>query len=170
MTALVSFLNSVLFHSLWEDSIIAVLLAMGLRATSRQAPTVRYGMACIGLVLIAIAPVVTAAATHLTGNVVPATVGHPADLLPPVNTVTFTALLAASRSSTIPSWRDLVAQWALPCWLAGVLSFSVRHVTSALAIAVLRRRAVAAGHDIQRMVDTLAVRLGVRRRVVAVVS
>jgi len=48
-----------LVHFLWQGATIAALLWIALRVSSRRGPQVRYALACLALVLMAAAPVVT---------------------------------------------------------------------------------------------------------------
>src|SRR4051794_38233226 len=57
-------LGRVLLHSLWQDAAIAAALALLLYGMRNVSAGARYIVACTGLVLMVLAPIVTVAATR----------------------------------------------------------------------------------------------------------
>ena len=58
MSALVDAINAALIHSLWQDTVIGVLLWTVLASSRRLATNTRYAIACTALALMAFVAVV----------------------------------------------------------------------------------------------------------------
>src|SRR5262245_25674506 len=118
MTALAYALSRALIHFLWQGSAIGIVLWMTLFALKRRSPNARYIAACGALVLMALAPAMTAWMIY-SGSV-------------PSRVAGGTLLVSTSGTGGAPagfqtylSWPAAVQQWALPLWSIGVLLFSL---------------------------------------------
>lgn len=150
--ALVLRLGWMLVHFLWQGALLAGVLALLLWSTRGQSPRLRYGLACLMLVLMGVAPVATwyelgrprVAARILFTPPAEAVPGSrsasPADLSPPAGG---------------PAVLDRAWEWALPLgvglWLLGVATMSLRLASGWAWLQWLRRRpdTVPASDDIQ---------------------
>jgi uncharacterized protein (TIGR03435 family) len=169
MTAVTHALNAALVHSLWEDAAIAMALMATLSVLRQHSPTARYAASCLALALMAVLPVLTATApdlglatreSPLVSGVLARFVGADSNPVAAIDSTSSTS--AAARQS---GWSVSVQPWALPCWFAGVLLFSVRLLSGALRTVTLKHRASPADEGLRAMVDRLRGRLGITRRV-----
>ena len=156
--------SAALIHALWQDAIVALLLWATLAALRGSPARVRYTVACVALVAMALLPIGTAVLLYVQDAAVAFTTAH--------STITSTGLTPgfgvgaawAIRVSSSP-WTAALQTWALPLWSAGVVLFSLRLVASAAHTHALRRSAGAAEDAIVSMVVRMADRVGVHRRV-----
>jgi GWxTD domain-containing protein len=127
-----------LFHSLWEGALIAAMLAATLAAF--RSPRVRYGAACLALVVTLGAFLVTL--VHVMPHQVQG--------------------LRAASAKAFPAWRvaadwhfsgsprtglAAIIPWLTPLWLAGVWIFCLRHMAAWISIGRLRRRGVCSAQE-----------------------
>jgi beta-lactamase regulating signal transducer with metallopeptidase domain len=158
-------LNSALLHSLWQDSIVGLLLWGALVAMRRASANARYLVCCAALGLMAALPVITTLA--LSGreygdpSLIPATVTVEA---PPIIAPTPEAG-SATVEARPANWLAPLAPWALPVWLIGVLTCSFRLVLASAHAVVLKQRSDPEDGPIAATVARLAARIGVRRLV-----
>ena len=156
-------LNSALLHSLWQDSIVALVLWTALVAMRRASANARYLVCCAALALMAALPVLTTIvlSDRAAGNL---------SSIPPTLIVAAPIDDAARREVTLPSggtapgnWFTPLARWTLPVWFVGVLVCSLRLVLASAHAVVLRRRSDPEEGPIAATVARLAARIGVRR-------
>ena len=150
------------FHSLWEGAIVAAVLAavLGLVSSARA----RYNAACLALcaILLCFAVSVFASLPH-------AQAGH-LDRNPPLSL--WGDGLSAWPLSIDRSRRlaDLLP-WLAPFWVAGVLLFYVRHLTSWLAARRLLRTGVCCAPEFwQERLRLLVAQMQITRAVVLLES
>lgn len=170
MTPLSDAITAALLRSLWQDALIAALLAAVLAVLRVRSPNARYLACCAALALMAALPAWTAVATYRQLSSVPVVVdgvSAGAGTPPPV----YSRETAARPIETpAPSgWQAQVVPaayaWALPLWMAGVLLFSIRGVCAGTQASALRRRCAPADEATTAMVARLASRLGIQRQV-----
>ena len=122
-------LASALLHFVWQGALIALVLAISLRAANSSARS-RYGLACAALLLMAL----TFGATFLwmlpPAASYPATLGVRFPVVPPV----FPALPALDRQAASSQLA-----WIVPIWLFGVALFYCYRVAGWFAAQRLRR-------------------------------
>ncbi len=145
-----------LYHSLWQGTVLALLLAAMLEFT--KSSRTRYTAACLALIT-ALAEFVATFVRQLPPSQASAGDAIPAMPLAPVNIHG----LARDSASTFP--RD-VLPWLAPLWIAGVLLFQLRTVFGYMAAQRLRKHGVcsAPAHWQQRL-GQLALRLCVQQSV-----
>src|SRR5580765_8009876 len=174
MSALVDAISSALIHSLWQDTVIGVLLWTVLASSRRLATNTRYAIACTALALMALVPMATAAALYmrpLPTDVRSLIASGPA-------TARGMAALAAEMPRAVrrpvppsgPGWIAQWEPWVLPLWAVGVLLFSLRLVSAGVHVRRLERRSEPADDGIFRMAAILARRLGIERPVRVLVA
>jgi beta-lactamase regulating signal transducer with metallopeptidase domain len=167
-------------HSLWQVSLIALILALVLRALRGRSANLRYAAGCAALAVAVIAPVATAfrmeAPARATLIASPAALqGEPVTLSKLV--VAAVADLGVSAASSAAAagrvWIGMQAEALTPflpavalCWLAGVAIFSVRLAREWRAMRVLATTGTSApAARLTAAARRLAVRLGIRRSV-----
>jgi len=157
-TPYASTLGKTLLHSLWEGAAIALVLALVLCVA--RSSRVRYAAACVAMVVMLSGLVVTFArlapeepiTTPLTG----------ASHLPPLPT----GHIALSPLSAYEKGPMDNLAWLAPFWIAGVLIFHLRGITSWMAARRLRRTGVCCAPELWRTrLDRLRTRLRVTRPV-----
>jgi GWxTD domain-containing protein len=158
LTPVAAALARTLLHSLWEGAVLALLLALTL-CTLRNSRA-RYAAACASMVVMTGGMVVTF--THLVPEQ-PATIRlTPAARFP----ATPTGLDALpSLPPVVPRPVDHLG-WLLPFWIAGVLFFHARGVTSWMAARRLRGTGICGAREywLERL-DRLRARLRMTRQV-----
>lgn len=165
MTPLTDALTRALIASSWQDALIALILVITF-AVLRPSAHARYVGGCIALAAMLVMPIVTATLreTPATPDAIVATAAPSAAIGPAV----------ASDDSQVREHAIATAagldQWMLPIWCLGVIVGSLRLVGCGAHASHLRRRGVAAEASIERMVGSLAARMGIRRRVSVIVS
>ncbi len=155
-TALANTIGWTIFHSMWEGIAVAVALAIAL--TMIRASRVRYAAACIALVMIVAAFVVTFflyLPKHVPESALAATVStppRPGDAALPILGHRWQA-------------ADLLP-WLAPFWFVGVLIFYLRHVAAWLSASRLKRRGVCSAPNVwQSALARLSERIQLRRKV-----
>ena len=162
-------LGLTLLHFLWQGTTIVTIYAAARKWGARTLdPNGRYLLACVALMAMAIAPVVTWMLQY-----------GPA----PGAAVTFTAPMSAARteparsfsltlpSDAIPAMPGQFLSWVVAFWLAGATAFSVRLLFGWMAAERLRYTMVRpAPAEWQRILDQLKSRLSVARPVRLLVS
>ena len=178
----------VLVHFVWQGAVLAALLYVGLSMARRSRPEVRYGMASFALVLMLVAPVVTAMRLmkagdapvwdeSVVGTSLPADEEKHAPIAPAVRqerALAFTPsqpLAIEGFTTTIRARVESALPWLVIVWAAGVCLLSVRLVGGWWRARDLRTRSVsAAPPEWLDIVSRLSHRLGVRRAVSLAVS
>jgi GWxTD domain-containing protein len=136
-TPLAQALGWTLFHSLWEGAAAAVLLTVTL-AVSRS-PRIRYAAACLAMLGIFAAFVVTLSRSMPEGFGTPATV---------IRNVVYASAGGQSLPEISVELRMAAAlPWLTPFWIAGVILFHLRTITSWTIAGRLRRRGVCRAPD-----------------------
>ncbi|QDF05782.1 M56 family metallopeptidase [Myxococcus xanthus] len=119
-------LEQALLGFLWQGAVVALAVAGILSLTPQRAARTRYATACLGLVAMAVLPVVT----FLTA------------LAEASRAVTFGAFESLAQSSMLtvvatetaslaePHWTEVLRPWLLPAWCCGVLLLSARTVAA----------------------------------------
>jgi TonB family protein len=163
MTPLAYALSRALIHFLWQGSAIGIVLWITLFALKKRSADARYIAACGALVLMGVAPAMTAWLIY-SGSV-------------PSRVTGGTLLVSTSGIGGAPagfqtylSWPAAVQQWALPLWSIGVLLFSVRLALGCKYAFLLRRRGSPAGAGMIEMVARLARVMDVRRPIRVLMS
>jgi len=140
-----------LLHFIWQATALALLLAIILQVLRKSAASLRYGVACLFLVLMAVLPLATLYTVSLapTSQLALAPVLPGAETLPLETTATLATLPArADLGTELPvSWWERFSQLAEPAlpyivlaWLLGVVMLSLRHVGAWIWLQRLRRR------------------------------
>lgn len=164
--------GAALLHFLWQGALIALLVAcLNVLLQNRGART-RYAVACVGLVLMLAAPIVTfavieeglpASANRATPMIAPVTLAQPApaDISVPV-TIGHDVVRTDADDGSSPS----LMPWLVALWMAGVLIFSLRAAGGWLVVLRLRRRSsTPAPEPWQNMLNRLAREVKVSRTV-----
>ena len=149
-----------LVHSLWEGALVALALAVLLRAA--RPARVRYGVACLALLSLVAVALSTFAyllprseAHAIAANAVRSG-GSGVDLDLP---------RGAAEGSAKPSLAEYLP-WLAPVWVAGVLIFQLRLLASCLFAQRLRHRGVCCPSDRwQQRLDALGASLRITRPV-----
>ena len=141
-----------LVHFLWQASALAGALALLLWLTQGRSPRFRYGLACLALVMMAMAPVLTwiqlgqpgaSSREELAGpdKVIQTSRPAPVSVSPP----------PASEWASAPHSREWALSLAVGIWLLGVATMSLRLASGWAWLQWLRRRpaTVPAADDIQ---------------------
>lgn len=142
--ALVQDLGWTLLHSLWQGTLVALLLALALRLSRRRSSNLRYLLGCAALVFGLAGPVLTylvvrtpdgaalegePAVVHATEHSLYETIGRlpgaPGASLVPNPTPDAPASLASVRANGIALLRPLLPYLVLG-WLVGVVLLSLR--------------------------------------------
>jgi GWxTD domain-containing protein len=156
-TPLAAAIGWVLFHSLWEGAMIAILLAATLALT--RAARGRYIAACLAMCSM----VACFAVTLL--RLVPR---HPAAGTVP-NPIALAWNIPVALADLPPGSLHRIADflpWLVPFWIAGVVLFYLRHLASWAMARRLRRTGVCAAPDFwQERLSLLARRLHLSRPV-----
>jgi GWxTD domain-containing protein len=151
-TPLAQALGRTLAHFVWEGAALSALLLLPVRR--------RYALACLTLVAMPIAFVVTLAIVYTPA---PAVIASP---------IHWTAIPESSAPLAVPassfSWTEVLNRlsWLVPFWFAGVAFFYARGLAGWATVQRLRRRGTcAAPPEWQARLDRLAERLRISRPV-----
>jgi GWxTD domain-containing protein len=145
-----------LLHSLWEGAAVALVLALVL--VEARSARVRYGAACLAM-LVLLAGMVVTFSRLVPGRPVLAGAAHGGHI--PLATRHFET---ATEPRPSPATGDLA--WLVPVWLAGVLAFHLRGVAGWVAARRLRRTGVCvAAEPWQQRLDGLRTQLWIARPV-----
>ncbi|HLG55933.1 MAG TPA: M56 family metallopeptidase [Vicinamibacterales bacterium] len=163
MTPLTDAISTALIHSLWQDSMVAVLLWMTLTALGRRA-NARYAAGCAALALMAVLPALTATLIYVDG-LRPDTISTGASRAGAIaENARATAAWFGGTFQPVASLTRLQS-WALPVWSIGVLLFSLRLVGGGAHALALMRRSEDADVGVCSVVARLARRMGVEQPV-----
>ena len=150
-------LAKTLLHSLWEGAAVALALAMVLCVV--RSPRARYAAACMAMAAMLAGLVVTFA------QLVPAPPFH----VQPAASGHLPLRASADVAPSVPliETRPIVnLAWLVPFWIAGVLIFHLRALTSWMATRRLRHIGVCCAAEFwQERADHLQTRLRVNRSV-----
>lgn len=147
-----------LIHFVWEGLLVALVLAVGLFVARRKSANVRYGMACVALVLLATLPVATFFATQpAEPTAIERQTAHGTQRvleLPPA------ARVRPIDIAVQPYLPGLVVGWAL-----GASLLALRLLGAFAQIQRLRRKGKPATAEWEALFQEAMVRIGVWRRV-----
>ena len=151
-------LGRTLLHSLWEGAAVALALAAVLSIA--RSSRIRYGAACAAMVVLLVGLVVTFArlAPEEPIHIPLAAAGHALTTPPSL----------FSRQPLPPNEPRPIDDlaWLAPFWIAGVLIFHLRGITSWMAARRLRQTGVCCAPDLlQVRLDQLSLRLRLTRPV-----
>jgi len=145
-----------IFHSVWEGAIVAAILFTALAVI--RSSRIRYAFACLAMLGILAAFVVTLSRSMPTGFGTPAT-------------VTRSFASASPGGQRLPEISvelrmAAVLPWLTPFWIAGVILFHLRTITSWTMAGRLRRKGVCRAPDgWQERLNRLRERVGVTKTV-----
>jgi beta-lactamase regulating signal transducer with metallopeptidase domain len=159
-----------LLHSLWQDALVALALALALHAIDRRAASLRHGLACFALVLMVALPGVTGALSYRApAPATPVSAAQPAvtAALSPIAMGTPAPELSREARFELPDWS---LRWMALGWLLGVTLSAARIVLDGVALKRVASLAEPAPEEWQIRLDRLARRIGVRRMVTLLTS
>jgi beta-lactamase regulating signal transducer with metallopeptidase domain len=166
---LIARLGWTLLHFLWQGALIAALYAAVRSLASRwMSPGARYALACVSLILMASAPILTygfLASGSWRWNVPTASipqmqVARSAVAIPPAP---WYSLVLAGLERALP--------WLVTAWLLGVMVLLIRLVRGTFSAARLRSRGTrTATHPWIELFQRIAAQLGVARPVRLMIS
>ena len=152
-----------LIHFLWQGALIAALYAIARRQLKpSQTPQLRYLLACVALIAMIAAPIVTFVLIDAPAPV------HNAPVTTPVPHV---PLHAASAPTPLPiyiseTWHEDVMPWLVMAWFAGALIFWARLTGGWIVASRMRSILVRpAPAQWQRKLDELKTRIRISRPV-----
>jgi GWxTD domain-containing protein len=151
---MIAAITHTLFHSIWEGSAIAILLALVLYVLRPFSARVRYALACVAMLTMLAAFGATLAWFWPHDPALIVRTAAPRSL--PVRfSLSYNALMT-------PATPRPLQNWVAPLWMLGVLLFSLRSFAAWLAAMRLRRTAVtAASAEWQAVIQRLGERLRV---------
>lgn len=164
MTPLAQALNSALLHFIWQGIAVGFLLWIALLLLRRRTANARYVVSCVALVLLAIAPFITAwtayrpySASQLSWKTIAGMEQRQgADF----------SIASPDRLSGLQS----LEAWVLPLWGLGVALFTLRLMWCWGHTSGLRRSGTAADSSFLAMVSRAAQRVGVTRGIRVLMS
>jgi beta-lactamase regulating signal transducer with metallopeptidase domain len=163
-----------LLHFVWQAAALALLLAIILQFLRQSTASLRYGAACLILLLMAVLPVATLCAISVASDSqTPLTPGPEAIALPVAAPLPISMPLTTLESDLHISWQQRLSQLtesALPylvfAWLLGVAMLSLRHVGAWICLQRLRQKQLSpVSASLEQVLHTLAQRLKVSRPV-----
>jgi beta-lactamase regulating signal transducer with metallopeptidase domain len=166
----VEIIGLTLLHFIWQGAAAAAVLATALIFVPRSRATVRYGLACLTLAMMAASPLATI--RYVSTSPPPIAAPSPARSSD-VQNVSPEGRQADTRSAATPERADgsLPLTWLVAAWLAGVLLSSLRLAGGWWhSRRVIRLDAFAATASCVTVVERLSARLGIRRAVAVLES
>ncbi len=159
-------LGWVLFHSLWQGALVAVLLAGTLWLLRESSARLRYVASVMALAAMLALPVAT---WSLLPEAVPetsaATAPDPAAVTAPIVVMDASAAAEPSLWAAVHAAAEPVLPWLALGWSLGVVVLGMRLMGGWLYTQRLRRTATPAAHRWQQCTDRWVERFGLRRRV-----
>lgn len=155
-------LGYALIGFLWQGAVVGLVTVVLLALTRRAAPTTRYAISCLSLLVMATMPLVTFARAWTAAGVVASTSGSAAAPLPGLSVTDWAPAVVAGpvevfRLVAAGTWSPAIVM----AWGAGVLLLSVRLLVSWTAIGQLRRDGVEDhGRDLTQTAARLSSILG----------
>ena len=164
MTPVTQAINTALLHFIWQGIVGGIVLAIVLLALRKSSANSRYIASCFVLAALALSPVVTGWIAYQSSSIPsgPTTTGDQTNSVGRV-------LTAAARPVDQARSIDFEA-WVLPLWAAGVVAFALRLAWACGHASSLRRQGMAADASIQSMIQGLAERSGIRRKIRVLMS
>ena len=165
MSAWISVVGWALIHFVWQGIVLAVVTAVVLRACRQRSANTRYLVACVGLVLMVVTPVVTAGGLWSATGPLPAAVVATPSAAP--ETAAAARVSGADDHLFVSTHPWDLANTVLPSmvfiWLGGVLLLTTRLAGGLWRVRHLRLRSMAqAASSWQAVADRVATRLGLR--------
>jgi beta-lactamase regulating signal transducer with metallopeptidase domain len=152
-------ISLVLAHFLWQGAAIALLSWFLLVGARRARPGTRYALALSGFLLLAAAPLATAAWIAMTApSANPDTM--PSTMSAVEADVTGELPLAAEQPTS--AWRRL-QPWCAAAWGMGVFVMAVRLAVGWCTVFRLRQDSAPASDELLRLLSRLSAALGLRR-------
>src|SRR4030095_2369199 len=163
MTHVAEALSAALLHFVWQGIAAGVVFGTVLLTLRKGSANSRYVASCVVLAALALAPVITgvlawqAAAVPLKASA--------------SSSGNFSILAVSTEQIALPpTLLGSLSDWILPLWTAGVFVFTLRLAWAAGHASSLRRRGGEADSAIQAMIEGLAERLGIRRKLRVLMS
>jgi beta-lactamase regulating signal transducer with metallopeptidase domain len=159
-------LGLALLHFVWQGALLGVLTALALVALTGRSPSVRYLVACAGLVAMLGAPVGTWLAYSSAAGPASDTVRVDAALQPSTSGAIVIRHVAGGPATPLPWLASIepLAPGAVAIWSLGVVILTLRLLGGCLHVEALKRRSTAPlPADWRRRVAELASALGVTR-------
>lgn len=155
-----------LVHSVWQASLVAVVLAIALRIGRAWAASVRHLVACAALLVVVVSAAVTLLAASQRPGAVAATERRGEDLAPRRDAaVTAPADVTSSQSFDLRVVAVPALSWCVAAWSVGVLCLSVAQVWGWGWLRRIRGTSSPVDPSWQSRLDALAKRLRIGRRV-----
>ena len=158
MSTLTQIFSLALLHFVWQGTLVAILLAIGLFGMRKRSANARYLLSCAALAVLLVLPVLTMYLLYQSpapvSGVQLASPNSPAAPLPPRNA----------------HWLVSFEAWAVPVWCFGVLLFSIRLVWGSRHVSRLRHDGQPAEESLHAAIARLSERMGLNRRVVILIS
>ncbi|UCC45669.1 MAG: M56 family metallopeptidase [Candidatus Zixiibacteriota bacterium] len=123
-------MTKVLFHSLWQGGLAALLLGAALAFLRQSQARLRYLLSCLALVSVVAVSTATGIGLfrqHISEapvTTVAAQVNHAAEAIVPENAATTPVAVTEQGSFSLAHLHD----WVFPLWLLGVILMSLYHV------------------------------------------
>jgi beta-lactamase regulating signal transducer with metallopeptidase domain len=177
-SALAIRLGYMLIHSIWQGSLIYILVNVALLIFKQSTPAARYSVIAIGMMLFFFAPFLTfclLASSPIDRTVV---LSRP-DIASQTTRINFSPDTSQTNlqpiAQTSPNLSSPYIEKCLPyavlAWLAGVTVLSIRHIGALVALQRLRVVSVKVPTDeIQQTLMRLAKQLRIRQRVRILIS
>ncbi|MEO6393276.1 MAG: M56 family metallopeptidase [Pyrinomonadaceae bacterium] len=164
--------GAALLHFLWQGTLIALLVACLNVLLQNRGARARYAVACVGLVLMLAAPIVTFAVIEeglpATSDLGASTIAPVTPAQPVSNDISVPVMIGrnAVRVEAGDDNSPSLMPWLVALWMAGVLIFSLRAAGGWLVVLRLRRRSsTPAPEPWQNMLNRLACEVKVSRTV-----
>lgn len=162
-----------LLHFVWQGALLAALLAGVLSVMKNHAPRVRYAVSCVALLGLFALPIGTGVLLGERMSTTPSPSPASVESLERPSTGVLRAPSATVEDTSTRLWQDWatarlqpVIPWLALGWAVGVILFSIRLVGGAWRVRKLRRAGTTGSAEWQSRLQTLAERVGLRRRVV----
>src|SRR5690242_15863826 len=159
----------VLLHSLWQDAAIAAICAIVLYGMRRSAASGRYLLACAGLGLMVLMPIVTVVATRSaehTTSPATVTIALPAKIASAKSALAVPSQVAPGAPSIAASDAAVTWwSWAVAIWFCGIAALSLRHVLGWTYLHHLMAHATPPAGALAARLSELAQEAGVRAKI-----
>jgi uncharacterized protein (TIGR03435 family) len=170
MTTLTLALSTALVDFVWQGACVGLLLWLALVVLRHRSANARYAVSCIALFVLAALPFFTVGALWRVASAAPVL---PSKSLasPPIAAMPQTLLQVWMVPDAPPiAWLQQLQEWVLPIWSVGVLCCSIRLMSAWMHAVALVRGAAASDDSVISVVNGLASRIGITRRVRVLVS
>jgi len=155
-------LSMALLHFIWQGTAVGVVWSLLMRVLAKSSANSRYLVSCIVLAALALAPVITFAFEWHTADV---------PMQTSVDTFRSSTFSPGPEHITLPQTLGVsLESWILPLWAAGVLVFTLRLAWAGGHASSLRRRGTKAEPPLESIMAGLAERLGVRQKLLVLMS